>query len=311
MLNSIRRHLLVLGCAALAVLPARAHDHYAAGIVDTNGNGQPDAGEPLKILGTDGTAKIFHLLARPVGQRPTQRCGGYYMLDEKPRTLFPLDSFTFTAASDGQYDLNTAGHAHTGAWIWMEIASVTGPTGAHFGFWEEDWSASHDTPTVSFTANQPTGAYQFVLSEGTDFVSEDPFGHIHSRSWTADKPGDYLIGFRLVDRSTSGPGGGPWHPPSQVYYYHFKAGPDFLPVIQAGANGSRVLTWPSQLGYWTDDAAQTGVSFTVERSTTFAAGSWQGIGTVVGTTANTATFTDPTPPAGKAFYRLRYLWSTP
>jgi hypothetical protein len=292
----------------LAVLPAVAHDHYAAGIVDTNGNGQPNAGEPLQFIGPNGSGKIFHLLARPTGQRPTQRCGGYYMLDERPRTLFPNDSFSFITVSDGQYDANTTGHAHTGAWIWMEIVSVSGPSGGNFGFWEEDWSASNDTPSRSFPANQPTGNYRFILSEGFDDVGEDPFGHIHGRSWTADKPGTYIVGFRLVDLSTNGPGGGPWHTPSQIYYFNFQAGPSFQHTMQRSGN-SAILTWPSQLGYYAADTAQTGIVFTVQRTTSLSPATWTNIGTVTGTTANTATFTDPSPPTGNAFYRLRWNWS--
>lgn len=305
------RYITVLLCAAFTLSSALAHDHYAAGIVDVNNNGRPDTGEPLQFVGANGTNKVFHLLARPVGQRPIQRCGGYYMLDERPRTNSPLDSFSFIALSDGQFDVATAGHAHTGAWIWMEITSVSGPAGAHFGFWDENWSEYYDTPTVSFATNEPTGGYKFILGEGINSAGEDPSGHIHGRAWTADKPGDYIIGFTLYDLSTNAPGGGPWHPPSQVYYYHFKAGPSFLPTVSVGAGGSRVLTWPSQLGYWASDPAQTGISFTIERSTSLAAGSWQSIGAVMGNTADTATFTDSAPPAGKAFYRLGYQWSTP
>ena len=72
-------HPKLTGClfAILAgTMPAEAHDHYAAGIVDTNGNNQPNAGEPLQLVGATGTAKTYHLLARPFGQRPVQRCGG-------------------------------------------------------------------------------------------------------------------------------------------------------------------------------------------------------------------------------------------
>lgn len=295
----------------LATLPALAHDHYSAGIVDTNTNGQPDAGEPLQFIGANGAGKIFHLLPRPFGQRPAQRCGGYYMLDERPRTLFPNDSFSFTAVSDGQYDANTTGHAHTGAWIWMEIVSVSGPAGASFGFWEEGRSFSNDTPTKSFAANQPTGNYRFVLSEGVDEVSEDPFGHIHGRSWTADKPGDYNIGFRLVDLSTSGPGGGPWHVPSQVYTFRFRAGPSFQPTVEKIPGTGCVLTWSSQMGHYAADATQTGIVFTVQRATSLSPANWTTIGTVTGTTADNANFTDPTPPAAGAFYRLQWQWSTP
>jgi hypothetical protein len=59
----------------------------------------------------------------------------------------------------------------------------------------------------------------------------------------------------------------------------------------AGAQGS--LSWPSALG----------LTFTVERSLTLVGDSWEKIGTLPGT-AGLATFTDPHPPAGKAFYRI-------
>jgi hypothetical protein len=287
---------------------AAQHAHYAAGVQDVNGNNAGDPGEPLAFIGANGTDKTFHLLAQPVGNRPTQRCGGFYMLDERPRTLHAADAFSFTVLSDGTYDVPHPLHPHTGAWVWMEIVSVTGPAGGQFGFWDENRSFSFDTPTVSFAANQPTGNYRFVLSEGFDEAGEDPQGHIHGRSWTATKPGDYYIGMRLVDRSTNRPGGGPWHPPSQVYIYHFKAGPSFQPQMQATAGGPVTLTWASEMGHWASDPAQYGITFQIERATTLAPANWQTIGSVVGTTAPTATFTDFTPPTGNAFYRLKFNW---
>jgi hypothetical protein len=286
---------------ALPILTATAHDHFAAGIVDTNPNGQPDAGEPLQFVGADGTDRAFHLMARPVGQR----CGGHYMLDESPRTLFPTDSFSLIALSDGQYEIEGLHHAHTGAWIWVEIVSVSGPAGATFGFWEEN----SQVVTHALAANQPTGNPRFVISEGIDAEGEDPQGHIHGRAWTADKPGDYQVGLRLVDLSTTGPDGGPWHAPSQVYIYHFKAGPDFQPAVQGGPASSFTLTWSSQMGIWQD--YQTGVVFTVQRSATPAGNDWQTLATVTGTTADTLIFTDPAPPSGKAFYRLAFDWAAP
>jgi hypothetical protein len=62
-------------------------------------------------------------------------------------------------------------------------------------------------------------------------------------------------------------------------------------AVARGAAGA--LTWPSV----------TGVSFQVLRSTTLGVGSWTVISTVPGT-AGTATYTDPTPPSGSAFYRI-------
>ena len=303
--------LIILPAIAVGMLPSVAHDHFAAGILDTNLNGQPDAGEPLQFVGPSGNNKTFHLLARPVGFRPLQRCGGYYMLDERPRTLFPNDAFSIIALSDGQYDLESPGHAHTGSLICFEIVSVSGPPGAKFGFWDQGVSSYSDIPTVSLTTNEATGNPRFMVSEGIDDAADDPFGHIHGRSWTADKPGDYAVGLRLVDLSTTGPGGGPWHPPSQIYIYHFTAGPEFRVSGQQVTGVGLVLTWPSQMGIWAADTNQRGILFDVERSSTLAPGSWQKIGTITGTTAPSATFTDSSPPAGTAFYRLNYLWSVP
>lgn len=302
-----RVSLVCLLAMCLGTAASLAHDHYAAGIVDSNGNGQADAGEPLAFVGTTGTAKLFHLCPRPFGFRPSQHCGGYYMLDESPRTLFPADSFSFIVLSDGQYDVAGTNHARTGSWIWMEIVSVTGPAGGQFGFWDANVSQYQDTPTVSFPVNQPTGNYQFVLSEGYDDIGEDPLGHIHGRAWTATKPGDYYVGFRLVDKSTSN-NGGPWHTPSQVYIYHFEAGPNFKPTVQWGTGNRITMTWPSLMGI-DPTAGQVGITFTIERATTLAPANWTTIGTVVGTTGATVSFTDNTPPVGGAFYRRKFTWS--
>lgn len=337
--------LLAFGLALLCPqLTAVAHDHYAAGVQDTNGNGQPDAGEPLAFApagsaagdfttGGDGTGKTYHLCPRPFGYRPTQRCGGYYVLDENARTLFPADSFSFIVLSDGSYTgVVDPGHAHGGAWLWMEIVSVTGPEGGQFGFWDADTSRYNDTPTVTFFANQPistrtptdlpspTPIYypfttypsnRFILSEGYNAAGEDPAGHIHERSWTATKPGDYYVGMRLIDLSTNGPStGGRWHSPSQIYTYHFQAGPSFKPTVQWGAGNKMTMTWPSLMGT-NNGLSQPGIAFQIERATSLSPANWTVIGTVTGTTAATATFTDNNPPAGQAYYRRKFTWSVP
>ena len=281
-------------------LPAAAHQHFAAGIIDANSNGLPDAGEALCFADGNPETKAFRLLARPVGQR----CGGHYMLDETPRTLFPADAFSITVQSDGQYELAGDQHPATGSWIWAEIVSVSGPPGARFGFWE----TAAFTPTHLLPANEAVTDVAFVLSEGIDDPDEDPLGHIHGRAWTADKPGDYIVGIRLVDRSTSGPGGGPWHQPSRIYHFRFTAGPSFQPRIVRTEN-SATLTWPSRMGIWTG-GGQSGVVFRVLRSNR-PDGGWQSVGSVTGTTADTVSFVDPSPPAGTAFYRLAHDWATP
>lgn len=290
-----------------ATLPMAAHDHFPAGIVDSNANNLPDAGEALTFVGENPSTREFRLLARPANSVPRQKCGGYYMLDESPRTLFPNDAFSFTALSNGTYEIASPGHPHPGAQIWLEITAVSGPEGARFGFWEAGRSASSDTPTVSFVTGAATGNFAFILSEGPDVADEDPYGHIHGRAWTADKPGSYQVKVRLVDRSTNGPDNGPWHAPSPEYTLHFTAGPDFQPSMKKTDAGV-VLTWPSQMGIW--EPYQTGVVFQILRSTDTAQG-WEPIGSVTGTSADTVSFTDPSPPQGKAFYRLAYDWASP
>lgn len=290
------------------ILPKQltAHEHFAAGIIDHNQNGNADQGEPLQFVGKNGTNQVFRMLPRPVGQR----CGGYYTLDDFPRTLFPSDYFTFTALSDGQVEAPTPLHAKTGSYIWMEITSVKGPAGATFGFWDENHALTHVTPTQSFPVNEPTNGYKFVISEGYDDPTEDPQGHIHGRCWTADLPGTYQIGFTLYDLSSSGTDSGPIHPPSQMYVYTFVAGPDFTPKISLLPSSGVKLTWPSTMGTF-DAIGQTGISFQVLRSTTIQPNDWQIIGSVVGTTADFASFIDPSPPPIQAFYRLQYNWRRP
>ena len=289
---------------ALSV-PSAAHDHYIAGVLDANGNGQYEAGEPLALTGDDGTSNVFHLLPRRTGLP----AGGRYVLDERARDLFPNDSFAFTVLSDGQYDAPSPQHPRSGAQIWMEIVSVAGPPGATFSFWDENQALVSNQPTRSFPTNLPAGNFAFVLSEGPDAAGEDPHGHIHGRTWTADMPGDYRIGFRLVDRSTNRPGGQPWHAPGATFIWHFKAGPEFqFTGIEKQAGAGVTLVWPSQMGTRTA-VNETGVSFQIMRSTTLEPDSWEPVGTVIGTSAATATFTDPNPPTGRALYRLAYSWA--
>lgn len=71
------------------------------------------------------------------------------------------------------------------------------------------------------------------------------------------------------------------------------SGTSFFAATRA-ANG--MITWPSAAG----------VKFDVQRSTTLAVGSWDLVSPSAGIdgTAGTASFTDTTPPVGKAFYRV-------
>lgn len=288
------------------IAPLAAHAHYEAGVADLVPSFNPQPDTALAFVGLSPETTTFHLLPQPKGFRPLQRCGGNYMLSDRPHTLFPNDVFSLVSKSCGVVDEATLGHAHPGAQIWAEIMSVSGPAGASFGFWEAGRDVEADTPTLSFTSNTSFAVFRFPLSEGPDIANEDPQGHIHGRSWTVTQPGEYRVGIRLVDLSTNGPGELPWHAPSRIYYFRFLAGPDFQTSVTRESKRVRV-TWPSQMGIW-DAANQVGIDFTILRSTSLASATWQAIGTVTGTTAATASFLDSSPPAQRAFYRLSYAW---
>ncbi len=319
---------------AMTVLPTAAHQHRAVGFKDTNTNGNPDAGEPLQFIGANGTGTIHYLRPRglgaqprPVGYHPELRGGGFYYLDERPRRIYdtqgnpafdnlglPIvadEGFSLIALSSDP-DFPEPGHAHAGTLISCEILLVAGPTGGKFGFWDAAQAYYSDTPTFSLPVNQPTGNPRFVISEGPDVVDGDPYGHIHDRAWTADKPGDYFLTIRFIDVSTNRPGGQPWHTPSENYVYHFKAGPEFKVTGRKVVGSGFLLTWPSQMGI-SDTAypSETGMIFKILRSTSLAPDSWTPIGEVIGTATATVSFTDSSPPPARAFYRLAYDWSAP
>lgn len=335
MKSLLKRAFSFFGLSFLSVFPLTAHQHRAVGALPTHPNTQVVGGEPLAIIGENTDTHVIHNLRprgvnahpRPEGYYPELRGGGYYYLDERPRMLYDAqghpalnnqgqtvvaeEGFSIVALSSDP-DFPDPDHAHPGALIVCEIVSVTGPPGGNFGFWESERSYYFDTPTLSLPVNQATGSPQFAISQGADALGADTFGHIHDRSWTADKPGDYYVTLRFVDISTNRPSGGSWHTPSPNYVYHFKAGPDFKPSGQRVAGVGFVLTWPSQMGI-SDNAypPETGIVFRILRSTSLAPGEWTSIGEVTGTTNATVSFTDSSPPAAKAFYKLAYDWFRP
>jgi hypothetical protein len=328
------RKILLPCLAALLASPLSAHEHRAVGVTGTGPGGTASGGEALRIIGPDGTGTIHYLrprgrgpVPRPEGYHPELRGGGYYYLDERPRRIYDAqgnpaidaqgepviadEGFSLIALSSDP-DFPEAGHAHPGTLVSCEIVSVTGPPGASFGFWDAGVSYYLDTPTFVMSANQPTGNPRFVISEGGDYPGADPYGHIHDRAWTADTAGDYQVTLRFVDVSTNREGGGPWHLPSRNYVYHFRAGPEFKLSGQSVAGSGFFLTWPGQMGISeTAYPPESGIVFKILRSTSLSPGDWTPIGEVTGTTAAAMTFTDPSPPADSAFYKLAYDWSTP
>ena len=116
--------------------------------------------------------------------------------------------------------------AAPGAYIEVKVISVAGPPGGSIGFWEENEEMTETIRRFSIPSGTSGSTNRFNVSEGiTTPDGPDPFGHIHGRRFTANKPGLYTMGLQLVDTSTAGANGGPIHRPSNpTNYFYFQAG---------------------------------------------------------------------------------------
>jgi hypothetical protein len=117
------------------------------------------------------------------------------------------------------------GHASDGSFLQLQFVSVSGPPGGVFGVWVQQ-PGNPSASDLLFTSPVGTtnGTNLLVLSESDGSPGSDPYGHIHGRTFTATKPGLYMLGCRILDTSSNGAGGGPIHTPSTLYYFYFQAG---------------------------------------------------------------------------------------
>jgi hypothetical protein len=255
-------------------LAARAqdHGHLNVGAVGTNQD------DPL----TFDNAAIFEIAANYV------------------KTLTFTNSSTYAGYYQGNITLTvlaaTADHAGPepdapalGSQIFAQLVSVDGPAGGVFAFW--DTGATN--PTISLACGS-TGTNIFRLSENDGSPGSDPYGHIHGRRFTATKPGIYTVGFRALDYSTNGVGGGPIHTPSAVTRIYFQADVN-LKGIEPDVDHSRV-TFSAPVGKsWLVEAADSpGTNAT-----------WTTIGAPVAGDDYFHEIIDDTPVAGQRFYRAR------
>jgi hypothetical protein len=149
-------------------------------------------------------------------------------------------SFTALAATSNALHNSSPFAASLGSFIELRIESVlSGPAGATFSFWDHDATTS---PTYSLGVGA-TGTSLIELSDatlGAGTPGGDPFGHIHGRRYSVDMLGDYQVGFRLIDTSVNGPGGGPIQTPSDLYLLTFHAVPE-PSVIALGVLGATAI----------------------------------------------------------------------
>jgi hypothetical protein len=106
--------------------------------------------------------------------------------------------------------------------------------------------------------------------------------------------GLYCLGFRVVDTSTNGPDGGPIHSPSPLYRVYLQAGLTATSLTQQG-NSAVVL--------FGGEATHT---FYLERSLDLGPSAlWQTVAGPLSGTSRLQTLTDPAPPGGGGYFRLR------
>jgi len=121
-----------------------------------------------------------------------------------------------TAANTGP----AFGAAAVGSFLVTEVISMDGPPGGSWSFWEGGSKA----PTFTLRSGTTDGTNRFDLSNkaiGAGAPGADPYGHLHGRRFTVNTWGVYKVGFKILDISTNGTGGGPIHIPSDPFFINF------------------------------------------------------------------------------------------
>lgn len=263
----------------------------------------------LLLVATVASAQHLHLNAGAVGSLPGvplsfingasfhTNSGWFLPLTLQTNGLHQglyRGSITLTALpSTPDYGGPAANHAAPGTLVAAEVVWVLGPAGGEFGFWDSDGIAEAGEVTFRVPTDGVVAGGRFVLGEGDGSPGSDPYGHIHGRYFTATVPGLYVAGFRLIDLTTSGPGGGPMHPPSDVFPMYLQAGTTLN--IQTGADGRPALVF----------GARRTVSYFVERSGTLQPASWETIAGPFPGDDHVRTVPLPTSGGSDAFFRLR------
>jgi hypothetical protein len=202
--------LIALFAGVVGVVTGWAqHGHLNAGASSTNTS--------AKLTWVNGA--IFAAESGFVRDMPLSSTGRFAGFYNAGITLVALSSST-----------NNGGpqpfHPAPGSFIQAEIVSVSGPGRGQFGFWETNSLA----PVFSASSGFTNGTFRFDLSDrglgaGLD-AAADPYGHLHGRRFSATEPGMYTVGFRAIDVSTHGIGGGSIHNPSDVIFINFMAVPE-------------------------------------------------------------------------------------
>jgi hypothetical protein len=265
-----------------------AHDHLAAGattntpgatlIFQNDADYGGDAGFVLNL--TAGTTNDPYL--------------GYY---------YTRDLVFIALAATPNNGGPEPGAAALGTYVQVKLLSIEGPKGATFGFWETAQNGV-DSTNLTWTLPVPcqNGTNLIHVSESDGSPGSDPYGHIHGRIYSFDKPGLYKVTWQFIDTSTNGPNAGPVDLPSAPFYLLHQA--DLTTGgINVSTNGVNVtFACPSNIP---DSGIGPATNYELLSSPTIGPNAvWQPAGAVVVGDDHLHTIT--VPPAGKAlFFRLK------
>ncbi len=214
--------------AALIITAQNAHaGHLYAGITDTNSSGTLNLGDAL--------AFVSNTLGTPVAPLPAQVMSlaisgpqtGLYFTTGITWTALAAAGATQVSENGTTYIAANAFGATPGSYIQLQVSSVTGPAGAHFGFFDHGNSTSTPTFSVLTGSTGVGGTYNFLLTndgityaDSPQYIGDgvnptstpngtgtpgnvtavtNPFGHIHGRVFTADQEGTYTVNYVLHD----------------------------------------------------------------------------------------------------------------
>ncbi len=190
---------LVLGFG-LATASAQ-HGHLNAGAYSTNAGSQLYFVNGASFVNTSG-------YVQSMSYSNSGTYAGYY--NSGP-------TFTSLAATTTTGGTPHPNAAALGTFLETRLETiVSGPAGGVFSFWD----SGQTTPTLSLNVGQTiTSGNLFDLSNaaaGAGNPGADPYGHLHGRRFSATLPGDYLVGFRIVDMTG-------FHADSDLFLMTFRA----------------------------------------------------------------------------------------
>lgn len=278
--------------ACLLTRPAAGAEHahlYAGVLCQTPFN--PTPGEPLWFAnGSDWETNSYGGF--------TQSPACIYFDDNLP-AVYPgqfQTATTFAALAATIFKGGPSPYAASlGTYIELRIVSLHGPAGGVLTLWNERPDPNSPTVILAIPVGTANGTNQLNLSEGDPSDPEsDPYGHIHGRRFTLNKPGLYTLGLQLLDTSGNGPGGGPIHTASSTNYFYLQAGlwlSDF-------SRSNNVVTARFGLPGYTN--------FVFEASPTVPGTNWVTIQTVAGTDHSELRWVRDLNAVGPTrFYRIR------